>query len=311
MKTLFVHIGRAKTGTTAIQSLLTANRELLNRQGFQYARTGVLHINHQPLAWTLFRKAFEQGRGEYWRHARRYAVLDRPLDAYWDDLREEIERSDLDNFVISAEEFGVVRDIEATTELFGGYVDGLDVKVLVYFRRQDEFLQSVYNEAVKGKETRFAGGFWDYVRPILEIGGADCLRVVEPWAKVVGRDNVLVRVYECEQLPDGLLSDFLRTLGLPLSDAYTQPRGVSNPPLQPWALGLMRKLNRYASLERFHGVYADLLCLLGTKRRTYADHQILTAAERSDLYARFAATNEIVAREYMGRENGRLFYSTP
>jgi hypothetical protein len=311
MKRLHVHIGRAKTGTTAIQTFLDSNRRALNEQGFEYARTGLLHINHQPLAWTLFKQAFDGGRGHYWQHARRYAVLSQAPEAYWAELRQEIERSAFDDFVISAEEFGVVRDIELTSQLFADYVDGLDVRIVVYFRRQDEFLQSVYNEAVKGKETRFAGGFWDYVQPILDIGGADCLRVVEPWAKVIGKHNLRIRVYEREQLKQGLLRDFMTTLGLDPEADYVIPSGRSNPPLQPWALTLMRGLNRYPWLRRYHGYYADLLRLVGSARSPYATHQLLSRDEQKALYARFADTNAIVARDYLGRSDGRLFYTAP
>ncbi len=311
MKKLIVHIGRAKTGTTAIQTCLEANRHRLNEQGYEYARTGLLYINHQPLAWTLIKKAFDQGNGAYWTHARRYAVLEKSPDAYWDDLREEIERSDFETFIISAEEFGVEWDLRATAPLLAEYVAGLDVDIVVYFRRQDDFLQSVYNEAVKGKETRFAGGFWDYVQPILNHGGADCLRIIEPWAAALGKQHVRVRVYEREQLPGGLLADFMQTVGLQLTDDFIKPVRVSNPPLQPWALEVMRRLNRYAVLQPLHGVFTDALRLLGSVRRAYADHQLLSAADRAELYARFAESNATVAREYLGRPDGRLFYAEP
>jgi hypothetical protein len=201
--------------------------------------------------------------------------------------------------------------MEATTALFAKYVDGLEVDIIVYFRRQDELLQSLFNEAVKGKESRFAGDFWDYVQPILDHRGADCLQIIQPWARVVGEDHMRVRIYEREQLPRGLYADFVQTLGLDLTHDWVLPKGNLNPPLKPWALEVLRRLNRYQALSPLHGVFADTLKLIGTERNAHAGHSMLSPEIRHELYARFAETNAIVAREYLGREDGRLFYSQP
>ena len=140
-----MHIGRAKTGTSALQKFFFENIEILEKKGIKYLQTGLFYNTHHPLSWCLFKEAFEKGNGTYWKHARKYAVLDRKEKQYWFELRKEIEESKCKKFLISSEEFGVVRDIKSTSELLRKYLSGLDVRIIVYFRRQDDFLQSLFH----------------------------------------------------------------------------------------------------------------------------------------------------------------------
>ena len=161
MKKLFIHIGRAKTGSSALQRFLATNKESLSLYGFKYADTGFFYDTHHPLSWALHKKVYLRGDGKYWLRASKYAVQEKEPKEYWKVLRNEIEKSTYNSFIISSEEFGVVIDLHLTAQLLAEYLTGLDVKFIVYFRRQDEFLQSLYNEAVKWDESRFTGGFWD------------------------------------------------------------------------------------------------------------------------------------------------------
>jgi hypothetical protein len=311
MKILYVHIGRAKTATTAIQNFLNMNGAALERYGYLYAKTGLYYFNHQPLAWTLFKEAYDQGSGLYWNHAKKYARLDMSPKQYWRTLREEIENTKAQNIIISAEEFGVVRDIDVTTRLFADHVNGLNVKIVVYFRRQDEFLQALYNEAVKGSHTCFSGSFWEYVNPILEVGGADCLRSVEPWAKAVGKENILVRAYEREQLKEGIYADFLNTIGLSLTNEFVIPEPGQNPSLKPWAISVLRRMNGLVKSRSLHRRITRLLTRIATDRRAFHAHGMLTKQERWDLHQMFVESNEIVAKEYMQRPDGKMFCAPP
>lgn len=290
--------------------MLHENREWLEHRGYCYPRNGYLYINHQPLAWSLIKRVYDEAGGGYWEHARRYANLEASPDEYWARLRDEIEESPASRFVISAEELGVEWDLSTMTKYFRQYVAGLNVKIVVYFRRQDEFLQALYNEAVKGKETRFSGTFWDYVQPILDVGGADCGYIADAWARTVGRENVIVRAYEKEQLPEGLEKDFLSAIEVPDAGDIRIAPGRDNPRLMLWALKLLRRLNRYDSLAPYHGYIVDLLKLVASDRRPFSPHGLLDHDTSIQLYERFVETNRRVAIEYMNRPNGRLFWKT-
>ena len=52
-KTIFLHIGANKTGTTSIQKQLAEHRDLLEREGVLYPRTAQAGSVHYPLSWGL------------------------------------------------------------------------------------------------------------------------------------------------------------------------------------------------------------------------------------------------------------------
>ena len=80
-----LHVGRMKTGTTALQSVASKRREELLQHGVRYP--GV-HYNHRREAQALFRRtsATERGRPDY-----------------WDQLMAEVDADDTRRNVISNE----------------------------------------------------------------------------------------------------------------------------------------------------------------------------------------------------------------
>ena len=307
MKKLYIHIGRAKTGTTALQNFMAANAGPLAAYGVKYADTGRFYTTHHPLAWSLHREANESCGGRYWPRASRYARLEMEPAEYWAAMLREMNTSDHEAFVVSSEEFGVVLDLHLTAPLLARHLKGVEVYIVVYFRRQDEFLQSVYNQAVKGEEDRFTGSFWDYVNPILEVGGADCMKVVSPLAKAFGEDRIIVRVYEKEQLKATIFDDFLSVFGIESGDGFTQIERVQNPRLSPELLSVIRKMNRIPMAATVRHRLLGMLIERYPRTRTFSSHGVLSPVNRLQLLERFRESNAKVARTYLGRADGRLF----
>lgn len=307
MKKLFIHIGRAKTGTSALQSFLAANRDALSRLGYKYADTAFFCNTHHPLAWSLHKEAFDCSGGRYWRKASMYARLSMSPEEYFAALRDEIEDSPEHSFVISSEEFGVVLDLHLTAPLLARHLEGLAVKFIVYFRRQDDFLQSLYNQAVKGDEERYTGDFWSYVNPILEVGGADCMKVLTPLSESFSDNAISVRVYEKEQLKENIFIDFLDTLGIADSVGFDFPKAPQNLKLDARFLPVVRELNRIPMAREVRDEILNTLRSKSEGSGPFADHGILSPRERFELLQRFEESNAIVARRFLGRANGMLF----
>src|SRR5687768_11764911 len=86
MKTIFLHIGSTKTGTTALQSFFSLNEARLKTAGIGYPRTGRSGVAHHKLAEVIL------GR----------KTARRPV---YRELREEIEAAPEQTFVLSSEVF--------------------------------------------------------------------------------------------------------------------------------------------------------------------------------------------------------------
>jgi hypothetical protein len=309
MKRLYIHIGRAKTGTTAIQNFMAGNPEALAWYKVKYAETGLYYNTHHPLAWSLHKEAAKSGNGRYWKRASKYAYLGKKPQDYWRALRKEIETSAYDIFVVSSEEFGVVLDLHLTAPLLAAFLEGVDVRIIVYFRRQDDFLQSVYNQAVKGNEDRFTRGFWDYVAPILEVGGADCMKVLSPLSEALGRENIKVRLYEKEQLTGDIFDDFIAVLGIEDASGFKKPQGAQNPRLHPRLIPVIRRMNQIPMDTDLRSHLLNFMSRRYGKEGPFISHDLLTPKERCDLLDKFRESNQQVAREFLGRSDGRLFYA--
>lgn len=130
-KTLYLHIGFHKTGTTAIQSCLSENYDLFLKHGYHLPRIPS-HVRgyHHNIAWELRRHpSFSSKVGKI------------------DDLLRTIQSVDTPRVIVSSEEFCKC-NLEEITRL-GRILDAFDVKVIVYLRRQDQFAQAVWAQVTK------------------------------------------------------------------------------------------------------------------------------------------------------------------
>ena len=149
MKTIYLHVGNFKTGTSAIQKFCSDNRGKLLKCGYDYidcARPRNNHTNHGKLPLSLAQK-----HGCYipnW-----YNEKD-DYQSVSKAVVEEIESSVCENIIISSEEFyriaGYKKAIVQSAanelqELFAGHT----VKALMYVREPLEMLKSWYNQANK------------------------------------------------------------------------------------------------------------------------------------------------------------------
>jgi len=282
---LYMHIGVHKTGTTAVQHFLTANRERLRDQGVTYARSGcppreaILHGQHM-LAWEITRpKSGRQGT--------------------WDTLREELEAEDGDVAVVSTEEFDARREPDQFSAL-RSHLDGLDVRIVVYLRRQDEFLHSYYcTDVLFHREARD----FDEYRQTLKTD-ADYRVLLSRWEEAFGREALSVRTYDKSKLRDGdIVSDLCDEVGIDLADA-----GLSRPPSQ-------RQINRAYPRNVISCVLwarragmseGDIASLRYLFNLVYRDQSsevdLLSPADRLELLGEYEESNRAVARRYLDRD---------
>lgn len=131
---IFVHYGKAKTGTTAIQHTLASNTDLLLRYGVLYPRFEHISHTHQMLAIGFketeklhpnFMRMFEEDADAVQTHGQKA----------WDDLKEQIERHKPETLILSGEEFFSGMTVTGQTkfrERLSEFSD--DIQLSVYLR---------------------------------------------------------------------------------------------------------------------------------------------------------------------------------
>lgn len=203
---IYLHIGLNKTGSSSAQVFCCENRSLLRKHGLLYPESGV----HDSAHYGVSRK-----------------LLDKPANnsvALAETLDKEIIAAlrDEQDVLVSSEYFFLATDeqVASIKDYFAQF--GVPVKVIVYLRRHDLWIKSLFNQVLKTASHLPA---WDmdirdYFIFLLGEQGFEIRypRILERWATCFDRDNLIVRPFEHAQFTDHeYIWDFLGCIkrGLP------------------------------------------------------------------------------------------------
>lgn len=196
-RTLYIHIGLHKTGTTAIQYLLYNNKAQLKKNGVCYpeAPAGVHAPRQQRFLIDLIHKKEKHKFVSYFR---------KPIREFPVTL-------------ISSECF-----LEETSFIsWFGMLKTLfdDVKIIIYIRRQDQWIESTYSYFIKYHYKRLDLTIDDWVNGFLDQNtpfwyGLNWSDLVDKWSEAFGKENIIVRKYDLRHFTQGsLLNDFMDIIG--------------------------------------------------------------------------------------------------
>lgn len=266
---LILHIGTHKTGTSALQTYLGNRAKYLDTRGIHYLRSGrAAGKAHHELSWAIRgRKGSEMSA--------------------WDDARKELETHAAAASVISSEAFWFT-DPEPVKEQLRAVKD---VRVVIYLRRQDKYLQSLYKQTVAtGRRISFAE--W---RERYHFRG-DYLSVVRRWADVFGKDSLDVRPYERQGATIDVVDDFLAYLGVEQTDDLERNKtGRANPSPRRELMEMYRAFNQLEVDVDRDKFFFNVI----RRNKDYVrSADLLSPEECVALAAGFAADNAAVAREF-------------
>jgi hypothetical protein len=233
MKTIHLHIGRGKTGTTAIQRWLAANRDAVLAHGFDYLLAG---DNGKGSGHQQFAKSFITKPPVYMLPAKDPEAAQR-------SVHDGISRSEAENIIISSENFPLA-DAASVAAFFRDLPEPFRVKIIFFARSQDELAESEYNQMVKLKNV--TESFSEYADNILS--GCHYDTELAPWERQFGHENILCRIHNARS--KGAITGFLNCLSeelVPLASTHTDQ---SNPSVGSKALAAMRQLNEVELSDR-------------------------------------------------------------
>lgn len=309
MSTLYLHIGTQKTGTTSLQYFLRKNHRILEKYGFSYPIFNLDFTNvgkRRNAHFMIMRYFYENGRRntqqEYELQQKGYA---------W--LLEELSQNE--NVILSDEAIWYSCDyIENFWENLGNLLEnaGHTLKVIVYFRRQDLFIQSYWMHKVREDEII---PFLTYVKKEkYAFSHLDYYTHLEDIASVTGRDSILVRVYEKEQYKGNggtIFSDFLDTIGLELTDEYKMPEEDLNQSIDLICAETKRILNTipgFAYRRNFLVDYMRKVSVYNKENGQNTNASLFPPDERTAFLGKYSNENQMIAKSYLHRADGRLFY---
>ncbi len=280
-KTLYIHIGHFKTGTTAIQVFLARNPKLLKRHDLVFAQTKQEHCKHSDLACSLYQAA---GVTELM-HG--YAKDETPQQV-WAALFEELRASRRSGMIVSTEELMRLacfpQAVEDLKQIVATAPD-IDIKIIAYLRAPESHLRSWYNQLVKMgcKTPSFNAAISDRFEPI----HYDYALALRPWIDLFGAQSIILRHYSSESRKDNaLFRDFLSIFGIAMPDrglsflsedpnpriegeALEVVRIMQNSGAADWAINATRdRFNRFFQQEQVEGFVRSGDAFEQVRRRT-------------------------------------------
>lgn len=300
-RTIFIHIGTEKTGTTSVQSFLTKNATRLQQANVWYpAESAAAYVEsnaHFPIAASLL-----DGQVDFVTPAKA-AAKDECLRSFLEDCRARTEN----NVVISAEHFSSRLLGAGRLEHFRQQLAQLfdRIMIVVYVRSQLALVPSAYSTAVRtGRSSHLDLAEVTPANPYYNM-----LALLDLWAGVFGRDNMIAREFSPHALAGGdICADFLGLLGVPGALMEECPR--ENTSLTLAELAALRRVNaclpsfesdpaKWRTAQILRGVYITPFLDSGDLNQPFR----LTQSEASQILDRFRDDNEALNERYF---SGRL-----
>ncbi|MCR5605520.1 MAG: hypothetical protein K6F69_01715, partial [Treponema sp.] len=203
-KTLYLHFGTPKTATTSIQNFMAHNPEFLHQFGYDYP---------------IFNRKYpgvEGVRNGHFLVSRDYDLaLDKENTQYIYELSEKYP-----NIVLSDEgfyNFGGGYD-RFWDKMKAQFIDhGFTIKVIIYLRRQDEYMLSYWSQNIKASKVQQCSVRDYYFMELYKFNEYDYFPYLDRIGKKIGYENVIVRPFEKSQFEGPkhtIISDFLTHIGI-------------------------------------------------------------------------------------------------
>lgn len=288
MKELYIHIGTHKTGTTAIQKFLFDNKVKL----IQKNKLCVLN-NHQKLFDLMNIKSENK------------EIVDE-LALHYNNEINSYKKFNIEKFIISFEGlsgsysngYKNTQAIANTLKLIVSQLKDISkVKIIVFIRRQDDFVESIYTQQVKEGSTLT---FKEFISEFTQ-DNFDWYKFIKAYEYNFEKENTIVKLYDKKYLANtsSILSELCSILSI--EDNNEKTIGNVNPGLNRDAIEVKRIMNKYLQdNEKLH--LRNILEMTNSKSALEKFSLFETEKQRKLFFDQYRESNDLVAKEYNSSE---------
>lgn len=308
------HIGQPKTATTLLQSTCVENRAWLFEHGVLYPDTMDPDGNHISLLFACadYVPVFAQDRG--------ISTLDdiqsfrKKLTLH---LKDQVERArgQIHTVLLSSE--NLTANISGPTAIhnLADFLSELfdDVRIVIYLRRQDDSLLSMYSEYMRRgfSDVVFDRFLDDTLNNPHIVPYIFHRRILEFWLHAFGKEFLSVRIFDrAELFGNDILIDFFNIVFSGRIPELSMLRRSSegNTTLSAPAIEFLRRLQPYIPFEKDGGLNQRREILRGKIGNLPNDPKPRISREQSDrIMSQFTQGNEWVRSTFMPDRHLPLF----
>lgn len=308
MKILWIHIGMAKTASSAIQAFCYENANILESHGYCYP---VFPFRYPGIAKAhngrFLLGVIKDGNGK--------RDLEQEQQNFKDGM-QMVHKLFLthDNIILSDESIWRGMDCEKPDlwELMAKEAQkgNFQIRVIVYFRRQDKFFPSNWNQIVK--KDGVTETFEHYFGRV-DLFFLNYYEKLERMASIIGKEHIIVRRFEPDKFIGGnIYHDFLSVLGLSFTSEYHITQEIRNYGLYGNTHEIKRALNFLPKLKEKSVRLFIVNCLWefsDISQKEYPN-EMFSKKEILQILETYSSGNQKVAQEYLHEPGAKLFDNT-
>ena len=291
-KSLILHIGMGKTGTTALQVFFSENRRALEKNGISYPKFGEVSGAHHLLSPHV--PPFLQGVWEF---------------KSVEEWAPKLEKTSAEKILVSSELIAWSND-NLVREFCASIQKWFEVTVVIYLRRQDNIIMASYNQQLKaGSQKRSIIDIHQNLVPKFNYES-----ILRPWEETVGAHNIIVRPYEKKQLfSRDIRRDFMRNvLDIEGGESFVFSNRNPNASLSKKAGEYKRLINNIVEDKKKNQRFTELLSgfsriIKPTQDEVYVNESLLPPNIRLKIIQSNDELNNRVAEKYLGPATRKLF----
>ncbi len=272
---IFLHIGTHKTGSTALQSFLHNNRQQLLSKGVYYAETANDLTGHQSIAWMI-----------------RDGEIAQAKDFILQQLSKAQEHN-CDSLVLSSEEFEFTHDVKRVASVLP-----LPTEIILFLRRQDDYLESEYGQHLRMYNIRFTGDIYQFYMYHNLFNRFNYQFIANRWQKHFPKESFHIVNYD-EAKKHNIFDTFFKIICTDRNHLITVGETYKNVGLSAQAYVYLARLNEMSlSYDQHHRGLSILKSYFPNK-----DTSLLSKTLRNRLLHIFSYQNHSLAKTYWGIDN--------
>jgi len=285
-KTIYLHIGAHRTGSTAIQAYFSGHRQDFLASGLLYPLAGIPPnlTGHHYVPW-LFR--------------RQKNVPALAADSVR-TLRREIQESEADSVLISSE------DLEEHSFPIGEIVKELELDryrcvIVLFIRRQDDLIASAYASRVK--QGRYIVSLRNFVEAQLKRRRGDFHALLTAWRRALRHAELRTVNYSDPTIASSSVSALCQLLEVAIpaeSKAASRRTNISIHPIYLPFLNFLNSAVGDSTEYRRKMIIEPLVQLSAQARRKSVRHYIIEPTQRARIMEAFQKSNAMLADEFLG-----------
>lgn len=293
---LYLHIGAHKTASSFVQTLLRENNRALLGQGLKVVPRHKLMKSNFYKELSFVNKNQREGDAE---KAKKGIIELLPV------------RKDRNCLFTSEDLFSSLRvsdfyqNIKSSLRFLGDLVDDYEVHVILYIRRQADYVESKYTQFIHiGRSVSFSEFLGGEIPRYLDWGV-----VADDIAEVVGRDNVHIKPYESIKKlgGEGFFKEFLDLVGISEHEGMRFSPSVetgkgANRSYSEIAIEIAKKVNPILE-ESDQKIFRTFL-QENFSTATHKRAEFFSKEDREDLFKYYSPLNKRVFEDYVKGYDG-------